>query len=97
MTRSPAVHRGSLPAPRAQAAARFGGGGREGEYETVYTARSEPEAHVVRGRLEVEGIPAVVKTQLSDTLWAPAWPLHGIEVRVPRTLADRARTVLDNG
>ena len=79
-----------------RAAARFGGGGQQSPYETVYVAFSQPEAHVVKGRLEVEGIPAILRAELADQLWAPAVALHGIEVQVPRALADRARIALDD-
>jgi hypothetical protein len=80
---------------KARALARFGGGGSEAPYVTVYVASSLPEAHVVAGRLESEDIPTFVRHQLSDQLWAPAMPLHGIEVQVPRALAERALALID--
>ncbi len=73
---------------------RFGGGGGPTEYETVYIARSLPEGHVVKGRLEADDIPVLLRYETLGLNWGVTATTHGVEVRVPAPLVDRARSIL---
>ncbi len=73
--------------------ARFGGGGREGDWTTVYSCDTIEEAHVVRGALEAEGIPAIVANQAMSHLIG-ASSMWAVEVRVPTRLEEKAREVI---
>ncbi len=74
--------------------ARFGGRDDEPtEWVTVYLASGLEEAHIVKGALEAQDIPVLVRNQALSRLVgsAAAW---GVEVQVPRVLEDRARELL---
>lgn len=61
---------------------------------TVLTA-NQMEAHIMKGRLENEGIPVVLGSEgtgLVDWLSGPA--LAGVAVMVPAGLAEEARRIL---
>jgi hypothetical protein len=51
------------------------------------------EAHVIKGALESEDIPAMVLNQAMSRLIG-ASAMWRVEVRVPATLEDRARQVI---
>ncbi len=74
--------------------ARFGGGGGPTEYVTVYVARSLPEGYVVKGRLEADDIPVLLRYETLGLNWGVTATTHGVEVRVPGPLEDRARILL---
>jgi hypothetical protein len=87
-----------LPRP-AQAAAgereRTGGPDREAPYVTVYVAASLPEAHVIKGKLETEDIPVLLRYESGSTVFGlVGGALGSVEVQVPETLAERAEAVL---
>lgn len=74
---------------------RTGGPDRESPYVTVYLAASLPEAHVVKGRLETEDIPVLLRYESGSTVFGlVGGGLGSVEVQVPRPLEQRARTVL---
>jgi hypothetical protein len=72
---------------------RFGGDDDDDRapWVTVYWANGYEEAHIVRGALEAEGIPAMLRAE-SAVYGSTA--LGGVKVQVPRALEDRARQVL---
>lgn len=80
----------------AMASARFGADERDAEWVTVYSAGSFEEAHILKGRLESSGIPVLLRySSLSRVYGSPiGYGGAGVEVRVPRTLEDRARAEL---
>lgn len=53
------------------------------------------EAHIVRGRLEAEGIPAVVGNEYLVTQnWLLSLATGGVVVRVPAEMLEEARAVI---
>jgi hypothetical protein len=74
--------------------ARFGGGDDEADWVTVRQCATVEEAHVLKGALEAEGIPAVIANQaLTNIIGATSF--HGIRVKVPASLEDRAVKLLE--
>jgi hypothetical protein len=86
------------PAPGAGALAdaRFGGDRDDGPapWELVYVAGTIEEAYIVKGALEAADVPAVLRYEALGRVMGPL-TMHGVDVLVPRVLADRARDVLD--
>lgn len=71
------------------------GGGSEGEPVVVWEAANIMEAHVVKGRLESEGIPAIIRGEALATIYGlTAGNLAAAKVLVPAPLAERALEVL---
>lgn len=65
------------------------------EFTTVYVARSQPEAEIIRGRLGCEDIPAILRYEAAGIIYGLTVDgLGQVEVRVPSRLAERAREVL---
>jgi len=64
-------------------------------FTTVYVARSQPEAEIVRGRLNCEDIPAILRYESAGIIYGLTVDgLGQVEVRVPSHLAQRARKIL---
>jgi len=71
------------------------GGGSEGEPVVVWEAANLMEAHVVKGRLESEGIPAIIRGEALATIYGlTAGNLAAAKVLVPAPLAERALDLL---
>ncbi len=71
------------------------GGGSEGEPVVVWEAANIMEAHVVKGRLESEGIPAIIRGEALATIYGlTAGNLAVAKVLVPAPLAEKALAVL---
>jgi hypothetical protein len=71
------------------------GGGSENEPVVVWQAANTMEAHVVKGRLESEGIPAYVRSEALSTIYGlTAGHLARADVLVPGLLADQALEIL---
>ena len=71
------------------------GGGSEGEPVVVWEAANVMEAHVVKGRLESEGIPAIIRGEALATIYGlTAGNLAAAKVLVPAPLAEKALEVL---
>lgn len=67
----------------------------ETEPVVVYEAANSLEAEVVKGRLESEGIPALIRGDAASTIFGLAsGNLAKAEVLVPEPLAERALTIL---
>ncbi len=65
------------------------------ELEKVYTASGQIQAHVIKGRLESEGIPVLLRYDSGSTVFALTVDgLGDVEVLVPRDQAARARKIL---
>ena len=70
----------------------------EAELVTVYVASGHPEAYVIRGRLESEGIPAILGYESVGLVYGfTVDGLGQVEVRVPIALAQQARDILAAG
>jgi len=64
-------------------------------FTTVYVARSQPEAEIVKGRLNCEDIPAILRYEAAGVIYGlTVNGLGQVEVRVPSHLAQRAREIL---
>lgn len=71
------------------------GGGSENEPVVVWQAANTMEAHVVKGRLESEGIPAYVRSEALSAIYGlTAGHLARADVLVPGLLADQALEIL---
>ncbi len=71
------------------------GGGSEGEPVVVWEAANVMEAHVVKGRLESEGIPAFIRGEALAAIYGlTAGNLAAAKVLVPAPLAEKALDVL---
>jgi hypothetical protein len=74
-----------------------GGGGTETEPVVIYEAANEMEAQVVKGRLESEGIPAMVRTEAAGIIYGlTTGGLGRADVLVPALLAERALALLSD-
>lgn len=77
---------------------RAGGPDGESPYVTVYIAASLPEAHVIKGKLETEDIPVLLRYESGATVFGlVGGGLGSVEVQVPRPLEERARRLLEEG
>ena len=61
----------------------------------MYIAVGQPEAEIVRGRLESEGIPAMLRYESAGLVYGLTVDgLGQVEVQVPSALAEEARQIL---
>lgn len=71
------------------------GGGSENEPVVVWEAANLMEAHVVKGRLESEGIPTLIRGEALATIYGlTAGNLAAVKVLAPAALADKAIAIL---
>jgi hypothetical protein len=64
-------------------------------FTTVYVAGSQPEAEIVKGRLQCEDIPSILRYEAAGIVYGlTAEGLGQVEVQVPSNLAKRAREIL---
>ena len=71
------------------------GGSSENEPVVVWQAANTMEAHVVKGRLESEGIPAYVRSEALSAIYGlTAGGLARADVMVPGLLAEQALAIL---
>jgi len=65
---------------------------------TIYVASGQPEAQIIKGRLEIEGIPAMLRYESAGIVYGLTIDgLGQVEVQVPSALAEEARQVLAAG
>ncbi len=78
-----------------EAASTTTGGGLDNEPVVVWEAANLMEAQVVKGRLESEGIPALIRGEALATIYGlTAGNLAAAKVLVPAPLADKAMALL---
>ena len=71
------------------------GGSVEQEPVVVWRATNQMEAQVVKGRLESEGIPAIIRGEALGAIYGlTSGTLAETSVLVPAPLADRAEAIL---
>ena len=64
---------------------------------TVYRACGQPEAEIVRGRLEIEGILALLKYESIGSVYGLTIDgLGQVEVQVPARFVSRAREIIES-
>ncbi len=62
---------------------------------TVYVASGQPEAEIVKGRLESEGVPAILRYESAGPIYGLTIDgLGQVEVQVPSTFAQHAKKIL---
>lgn len=62
---------------------------------TVYVASGQIEAEIVKGRLESEGIPAMLRYEAAGLIYGLTIDgLGQVEIQVPSPLAQHAREIL---
>ena len=62
---------------------------------TVYKAYGQPEAEIIKGRLSLEGIPAILKYESLGPVYGLTMDgLGQVEVQVPSKYEERAKTIL---
>jgi len=62
---------------------------------TVYIASGQPEAQIIRGRLESEGIPAMLRYESAGLVYGLTVDgLGQVEIQVPSSLAQKAKEIL---
>ena len=67
------------------------------ELEVVYTANGEMDAHMVRSALEAAGIPAELKIEAAQRLFAVTVDgLGAVKVLVPADRLEEARSIVEN-
>ena len=65
---------------------------------TVYVAYGQPEAEIIKGRLESEGIPAILRYESAGLVYGLTLDgLGQVEVQVPSSLSPQAMEVLATG
>lgn len=65
------------------------------KFITVYTASGEPEAHIIKGRLETEGIPVLLRYESAGrVIGITIDGLGEIQVQVPENMAGKAGKIL---
>lgn len=65
---------------------------------TVYVANGQPEAQIIKGRLENEGIPAILRYESLGLVYG--FTIDGlgqVKVMVPSPMAQEARNILAAG
>lgn len=67
--------------------------GRETKLERVYTASGQIQAHIIKGKLESEGIPVLLQYE-SQILGITVDGLGAVRIMVPENLAERAREII---
>lgn len=69
----------------------------ESEFEVVYTANGEMEAQAIRSALEAAGIPAQIRMEAAQKLFAVTVDgLGAVRVAVPADRVEEARLVIEN-
>lgn len=65
------------------------------ELITVYVANGQLEAEIVKGRLESEGVPAILRYEAAGLIYGITIDgLGQVTVQVPYSLAQRAKEIL---
>jgi hypothetical protein len=66
------------------------------KFVTVYSASSQPEAEIIKGRLENEGIPAMLHYEsLGNIYGLTVDGLGQVEIQVPLSCAGEAKRILE--
>lgn len=67
----------------------------KGGFVTVYVANGQPEAHIIKGRLEAEGIPVLLSYESAGLVYGITVDgLGEVKVMVPSSLAEEAKEIL---
>lgn len=70
----------------------------EPEFITVYVAAGQPEAFIVKGRLEEEGIFVILRYESLGIIYGITVDgLGQVKVQVPQEMEERAKAILESG
>ncbi len=65
---------------------------------TVYVANGQPEAEIIKGRLETEGVPVMLRYESVGLIYGLTTDgLGQVKVQVPSSLAQEAKEILAAG
>ena len=67
--------------------------GQETKLEKVYTASGQLQAHIIKGKLESEGVPVLLQYE-SEILGITVDGLGAVRIMVPEHLAERAKEII---
>ena len=65
----------------------------ETKLEKVYTASGQLQAHIIKGKLESEGVPVLLQYE-SEILGITVDGLGAVRIMVPEHLAERAKEII---
>jgi hypothetical protein len=66
------------------------------KYTTIYIASGQPEAQIIKGRLELDGIPAMLRYESLGLVYGLTVDgLGQVEIQVPSNLVQKAKDILD--
>jgi hypothetical protein len=66
------------------------------KYTTIYIASGQPEAQIIKGRLELDGIPAILRYESLGLVYGLTVDgLGQVEIQVPSNLVQNAKDILD--
>lgn len=66
------------------------------KYTTIYIASGQPEAQIIKGRLELEGIPAILRYESLGLVYGLTVDgLGQVEIQVPSNLVQNAKDIVD--
>ena len=66
-------------------------------YVTIFIATGQPEAYILKGRLENEGIPVLLRYESAGAVYGLTIDgLGQVEVQVPFSLAETAREIISS-
>lgn len=64
-------------------------------FVTVYKTNREPEAHIIKGKLETEGIPVILKYESAGRVFGITIDgLGEIQIQVPENMLDAAGEII---
>jgi hypothetical protein len=67
----------------------------DNKFVTVYTTNGDPEAHIIKGKLETEGIPVLLKYESAGRVFGITIDgLGEIQVQVPENMLEIARKII---
>jgi hypothetical protein len=70
--------------------------GKDTKFITVYTAYGEPDAHIIKGKLETEGIPVILKYESAGLVFGIITDgLGQIQIQVPEDMVDVAKKSIE--
>ncbi len=70
---------------------------RENDLTTVYTAYNLPEAEIIKGRLETEGVPVLLRYESARLVYGiTVNGLAQVKICVPAEMANLAREILEH-
>jgi hypothetical protein len=68
----------------------------DNKFVTIYTTNGDPEAYIIKGKLETEGIPVLLKYESAGRVFGITVDgLGEIQVQVPENMLEIARKIIE--